>query len=73
MAFVSGYRTIMDLQPEPLWKLMSAHFKELMEDGEWFGWPMVKAYHSVWLQHIEQGRATYDDEPTNLKLCRSLV
>ena len=70
MAFVSGYMTIMDLQPEPLSKLMSAHLKEIMEC---FGWPMVRVYHAVWIQHIEQGRATWDDETTCLKLCRSLV
>ena len=47
---------------------MSAHLKELMEDCEHFGWPMVRAYHAVWLQHIDQGRATWDNEATHLKL-----
>ena len=37
MAFVTGYRTIMDLQSEPLRRKMSAHLKEIMEDGETFG------------------------------------
>ena len=73
LAFVSGYMTIMDLQPEPIRKLMWVHLKELMEDGECFGWPTVRAYHAVWLQNIEQGRATWDDQPTCLKLHRSLV
>ena len=72
MAFITGYITIVDLQSEPLRKLMSAHLKEFMEDGETFGWP-VRAYHAVWLQHIEQGRATWEDETTRLKLHRSLV
>ena len=65
--------TIMDLQSDSLKKVMSAHLKELMEDGEHFGWPTVRAYHAVWLQHIEQGRATWDDENTRLKPRRSLV
>ena len=52
---------------------MSAHLKEIMEDGETFGWPTVRAYNAVWLQHIEQGRATWDDETTWLKLHRSLM
>ena len=30
-------------------------------------------YHAVWLQHIEQGRATWGDEVTRLDLRRSLV
>ena len=73
MAFVTGFITIMDLQSEPLRKKMSTHLKKLMEDGETAGWPMVRAYHAVWLQHIEQGRATWEDETTRLKLRRSLV
>ena len=52
---------------------MSAHLKEIMEDGETFTWPMVRAYHAVWLQHIEQGRTTWGDETTHLKLHRALV
>ena len=56
MAIVTVYLTIIDLQPEPLRKKMSDHLKELMEDGETFMWPMVRAYNAVWLQHIEQCR-----------------
>ena len=52
MAFVTGYINIVDLQSEPLGKLMSAHLKKT------FGWPTVRAYDAVWLQHIEQGTAT---------------
>ena len=58
MAFVSGYMTIIDFQSEPLRKLKSAHLKELMEDDKHFGWPTVRANHAMWLQQIEQGRAT---------------
>ena len=57
MAFVTGYLTIMDLQSAALRRKMSAHLKEIMEDGETFGWPMVRAYHKVWLQHLEHYRA----------------
>ena len=38
-AFVTGYLAIRDLQSEPLRRKMSAHFKEIMEDGETFRWP----------------------------------
>ena len=57
MEWIKHRQSIMDLQPEPIRKLMWVHLKELMEDGECFGWPTVRAYHAVWLQHIEQGRA----------------
>ena len=52
---------------------MSAHVKEIMEDGKCFRWPTVRAYHVVWLQHLERGRATWDDEATRLKLHKALV
>ena len=63
IAFVTGYLTIMDLQSEALKRKMSAHLQEIMEDGETFGWPMVRAYHAVWLQHLEQGRAILSNMP----------
>ena len=55
MAFVTGYLTIMDLQSEALRRKISAHLKEVSEDGATFVWPMVRAYHAMWLQH--QNRA----------------
>ena len=73
MAFVIGYITIMDLQSDPIRNPMWAHLRDLMHDGECFGWPIVRNYHAIWLQHIEQGRATWGDEVTRLNVCRSLV
>ena len=52
---------------------MVAHLQEMVGDVETFGWHMVRAYHAVWLQHQEQGRVTWNDEATRLKLCRALV
>ena len=49
---------------------MWAHLKDLMHDGQRFRWPIVRNYHAVWLQHIEQGRATWGDEVTRLDICR---
>ena len=41
---------------------MAIHLQEMMEDGETFGWPVVRAYHAAWLQVLapapEQGRVT---------------
>ena len=73
MAFVKGFLTIMSLQKDALRIKMGDHLQEMMEDGETFGWPMVGAYHAVWLQYLEQGKATWNNEATRLKLCRSLV
>ena len=52
---------------------MVAHLQELMEDGERYGWPAVRAYHAAWLQYMEQGRTAWGDEETKLKLRRVLV
>ena len=73
MAFVTGYMTIMDLQSDPIRNHMWAHLRDLMHDGEHVGWPTVRNFHAVWLQHIEQGRATWGDEAIHLNLRRSLV
>ena len=59
MAFVTGYMTIMDLQSDPIRKHMWAHLRDLMHDGQCFGWPTVRTFHAARLQHIEQGRATW--------------
>ena len=53
MAFVIRYFTIMDLQSDAPRRKMSTHLKEIMEDGETFGWPVVRAYHAFWLQHLD--------------------
>ena len=73
LAFVEGYIIIMDMQPDSIRKHMSAHLRGLMHDGQRFGWLTVRTFHAVWLQHIEQGRATWGDEVTRIDLCRSLV
>ena len=56
MAFVKRFLNIMFLQKDALRIKMAAHLQEILEDGETFGWPMVRAYHVVW--NVEQGRAT---------------
>ena len=75
MAFVTVYMTVMDLQSHSIRNHMWAHLRDLMHDGECFGWPTVRnrKFHAVWLQHMEQGTATWGDEVTRLDLRRSLV
>ena len=72
MAFINGYLTIMSLLKDSLRYKMAVHLQEI-EDGETFGWPVVRVYNTVWLQHLEQGRATWNDEVTRLKLRWALV
>ena len=53
MAFVNGYLTIMSLQNDTRSDKMAVHLQEMTEDLETFGWPVVRDYHTVWLQHME--------------------
>ena len=47
---------------------MLTHLKEIMEDGEAYGWLVVWSYNVAWLQHLVQEQATWEDEATKLKL-----
>ena len=73
MGFVNGYLAIMSLQKDSLRDKMAVHLQEMMEDGETFGWPVVRPYHAVMLQHLEHGITTWNDEVTRLWLLRTLV
>ena len=68
MAFVREYLIVMDSQPQDIKAVMESHLQDLIEDGEAYGWPVVRDFHSTWLQHIEMGRVTWDDHATKLKL-----
>ena len=56
------------LQPESIKARMLTHLHEMMDDGEAYGWPIVRSYHAAWLQHVEQHQAMWEDEATQLKL-----
>ena len=45
----------------------------MMEDGKAYGWCVVRSYHVVWLQHLEQDQATWDYQVTKLKLKRAFI
>ena len=49
MAFVQGYLTVMNTQTPDIKKQMNDHLQDLMEDGEAYGWPVVRDFHSTWL------------------------
>ena len=55
MAFVDGYITVMNRESLPIKKLMLAHLQEVMEEGEMYSWPAVRAYHAALLQYRSKG------------------
>ena len=65
MSFMQGYLTVMNTQQQDIKKHMNSH---LQEDGEAYGWPVANAFNATWLQHIEMGRAIWDNQNTKLKL-----
>ena len=60
MAFVRGHLILKDSQPQ------DTHLQDLMEDGKAHGWRVVRDFQSTWLQHIEMGRATWNNHATKL-------
>ena len=40
---------------------MTQHLEEFMEDTDLYGWERFHAFHSAWLNQIEQGRCTWAD------------
>ena len=53
--FVKGYLIIMKGEGVAIKDNMATHLEELMTDSELYSWQRVTAYHSVWLNQIEQG------------------
>jgi hypothetical protein len=71
--FVLGFLCCVNEAEPNLQPLLYMHLRELMEDAGMYGLEPVKAFHGVWLNHIEQGRATWHDEKTREKLRRQFV
>ena len=67
-AFVNGYITIMSKELPHIKALLLTHLQELMEEGEYYGWLAVRAYHAAWLHHIEQGRTAWGDDERKMTL-----
>ena len=52
---------------------MLAHLQELFEDVEVYCWKTVREYHTLWLQLLEQGRASWGDDVKKAHLHRLMV
>ena len=40
--------------------LMACHLQELMADMELYGWELVRAFHAIWLQQLENRHVKWD-------------
>ena len=71
--FVSGLLMVMAREKIAIKPYMLQHMQELMEDAESYGWELIRAYHAIWLQQLEQGRVSWPDEEKKMKYHRALV
>ena len=53
--------------------LMIQHLLDLMSNAKLYGWELVRAFHVVWLQQLEQGRVTWANEEVKLRYIWALV
>ena len=60
--FAQGYLIVIKGEKETVKAKMAAHLADLMGDAERYGWERVRAYHGVWLNQLELGRATWENE-----------
>ena len=54
-------------------KRMATHLENMMSDAELYGWKITRTFHGVWLNQLEQGRATWHDKKEKLRFRRTLV
>ena len=59
--FVTGYLSVLDTVKSGERHIMLKHPKELMADASTYRWEAMRAYHGVWLQQLENGRAEWHD------------
>ena len=52
---------------------INAHLKDLMVDTELCRWEKVCVYHVVWLNQLEQGWVSWDDQEEKLRSLHALV
>ena len=64
--FVQGYIVVMSAEDNSTRSKMLQHLDELICDVDLYSWKCIHAYHGVWLNQIEQGRYTGDDNEAKM-------
>ena len=63
----------MDGQNAAIKALMVAHLAELMADAKLCWWEAMCSFHATWLQHLEEGKASWEDAKLTIMLHQALV
>ena len=70
---MQGYLIMMRSEKETVKAKNASLFEELMGDAELYGWERVRAYHGVWINKLEQGCTTLEEEEEKIKFQCVLV
>ena len=65
---VSGFLTAMAAEKGSVKPYMLQHLHDLMADAKLYGWEPVRAFHALWLQQLEQGCITWDDDGCDIEV-----
>ena len=71
--FVQGNLITMYTQDSGVKHKMGDHLKDLMADAEMYRWEKMHAFHGVWMNQIDQGQYTWQDDDEKLKFRWALV
>jgi hypothetical protein len=71
--FILGYLKVVSEAPLAAQPTMYLHLQEYMEDVAPYGFPTVRAFHSVWTNHVETGQIAWDDTTARERLRRQFV
>ena len=71
--FVQRYVIRMESEDSTIRQRMAAHLNVLVSAADLYRCDRTRAFHSVWLNQLEQGRCTRMDNEEKLRFCRVLV
>jgi hypothetical protein len=71
--FTLGYLKVASEAPPAAQPTLYLHLREYMEDVAPYGFDTVRAFHSVWTNHVETGQVAWDDATARERLRRQFV
>ena len=71
--FINRYLIVMEGEKQSVKEWMANHLQDLMADTEHYGWEQIRAFYAMWLNELEQGRVSWDDDKAKLKFRWAIV
>ena len=57
----------MEVHEGPIRQMIATYLKAVMSDAELYGWDRARAFHSIWLNQLEQRHCTWMDDEEKLR------